>query len=72
MRDFGGRILATLVACLFSLLVVLATVGATFPTKDAVSQQIALESPYTKDRSLILYRLRQIEKKLDQLLTQDK
>ncbi len=72
MKNLTDRVLTTLVGCLFSLLVVLATVGATFPTKDAVSQQIALESPYTKDRSLILYRLEQIEKKLDRLLTQDK
>jgi len=64
------RIISTMVSGLVSLLILLAVLGATFPTKNAVSNQIKLESPYTKDRSLILYRLEQIEKKLDTLLQQ--
>ena len=68
MKNFGGKVLIPLVGCLFSLLVILATMGATFPTKEAVSKQISLESPYVKDQSLILYRLEQIENKLDRLL----
>lgn len=68
MKDWGGRLLATLVGCVFSLLVLIATLGATFPTKEAVSKMIVQEAPYTQDRSLILYRLEQIERKLDKLL----
>ena len=55
---------------LISLLVLVATIGATFPTKEAVSRMIAQESPYVKDQSLVLYRLEQIEKKVDLLLKQ--
>lgn len=55
---------------LISLLVLVATMGATFPTKEAVSRMIAQESPYVKDQSLVLYRLEQIEKKVDLLLKQ--
>lgn len=69
MKDWSGRLLATLVGCVFSLLVLFATLGATFPTKDAVSKMIAQESPYVRDQSLILYRLERIEKKLDDLLS---
>ncbi|KKN58717.1 hypothetical protein LCGC14_0548950 [marine sediment metagenome] len=68
MKDWKGKLLATLVGCVFSLLVLIATLGATLPTKDTVSKMIAQESPYVKDQSLILYRLEQIEKKLDRLL----
>jgi hypothetical protein len=62
------RIVSTMIGCVVSLLILLASMGAVFTTDGAVSKQIALESPYTKDRSLILYRLEQIEKKLDTLL----
>ena len=65
MKD---RLISTMVSCVLSLLILLAVLGATFPTKSAVSTQIKLESPYVGDRSLILYRLEQIEKKLDMLL----
>ena len=65
MKD---RLISTLIASMISLVVLLAVVGATVPTESAVSKQIKLESPYTGDRSLILYRLEQIEKKLDMLL----
>lgn len=60
--------LVPIALALGSLLVLVATMGATFPTRTAVSKQISLESPYVKDQSLILYRLEQIEKKLDRLL----
>ena len=66
-----SRLIPTLVGVSLSLLIVLATMGATFPTKTAVSRQIELESPYVKDRSLILHRLGKIETKLDQLLDRD-
>ena len=70
MKDAGGRILATLVGCIVSLLVMVATLGAA-PSKADISKMIQLEAPYVADRSLILYRLEQIEKKLDLLLTQE-
>lgn len=72
MKDWTGRIISVLVGSVLSLLVLLATLGATFPTRVDVSKQISLESPYVKDRSLILYRLEQIEKKLDRLLEQER
>ncbi len=68
MKDWSGKLVSGLVGFVFTLLVLLATMGATFPTKGAVSRMIEVESPYVKDQSLILYRLEQIEKKLDQLL----
>ncbi len=68
MKDWGGRLLATLVGCTVSLLVLTATLGATFQTENDVSRQIALESPYVLDQALILYRLEQIEKKQDEIL----
>ena len=68
MKDWGGKILATLVGGILSLLVLVSTMGATFPTKEDVSDMIAVESPYVKDQSLILYRLGRIETKLDKLL----
>ena len=68
MKDWSGNVVTVLVGSVLSLLVLLCTMGAAFQTEGAVSKQIELESPYTKDRSLILYRLEQIEKKLDQLL----
>lgn len=68
MKDWGGKLSATLVGCVLSLLVLVTTMGATFPTKDAVSKMIVQESPYVRDQSLILYRLEQIERKLDKLL----
>lgn len=68
MKDWSGKVVTVLVGSVLSLLVLLCTMGAAFQTEEAVSKQIELESPYTKDRSLILYRLEQIEKKLDQLL----
>ena len=60
--------MTTLLVGVPSLLVLVATLGATFPTKGAISKMIALESPYVQDQSLILYRLGEIEKKLDLLL----
>lgn len=68
MKDWSGKVVTVLVGSILSLLVLLCTMGTAFQTEGAVSKQIELESPYTKDRSLILYRLEQIEKKLDQLL----
>lgn len=68
MKDWGSRLLAMLAGCVISLVVLIATLGATFPTKETVSKMIELESPYVKDQSLILYRLEQIEGKLDRLL----
>lgn len=68
MKDWSGRLLATLVGCLVSLLVLVTTSGAMYPTKSEVSKMISLESPYVKDQSLILYRLEQIEKKQDEIL----
>lgn len=68
MKDWTGRIIGVLVGGLLSLMVLLATLGATFPTRASVSEMIQKESPYVQDRSLILHRLEQIEKKLDQLL----
>ena len=68
MKDWSGKVVTVLVGSVLSLLVLLCTMGAAFQTEEAVSKQITLESPYTKDRSLILFRLEQIEKKLDQLL----
>jgi len=68
MKDWSGKVVTVLVGSVLSLLVLLCTMGAAFQTEEAVSKQIVLESPYTKDRSLILFRLEQIEKKLDQLL----
>lgn len=68
MTDKNGRVVATVAGFAFSLLVLVATMGATYATKDGVSEQIRLESPYVKDRSLILYRLEQIEKKQDEIL----
>lgn len=65
----SGKIIAVVLS-LSSLLVLAATVGATFPTKEAVSKMIAQESPYAQDQSLILYRLEQIEKKVDLLLAE--
>lgn len=70
MKDWSGRLLATLVGGLISLLVLVATSGAMYPTKSEVSKMISLESPYAKDQSLILYRLEQIEKKQDEILKQ--
>jgi len=71
MKNVSGKLVATLVGCVVSLLVLLATAGATFPTKNMVSKMIEVESPYVKDQSLILYRLGQIEKKLDDLLQRE-
>ena len=68
MKEWSGKVVTVLVGSILSLLVLLCTMGAAFQTEEAVSKQIVLESPYTKDRSLILYRLEQIEKKLDRLL----
>jgi hypothetical protein len=68
MKDISGRLTATLAGCIVSLLVLLATMGATFATPDDVSKQISLESPYVQDRTLVLYRLEQIEKKQDEIL----
>jgi len=68
MKDWSGKVVTVLVGSILSLLVLLCTMGAAFQTEEAVSKQIKLESPYTKDRSLILFRLEQIEKKLDRLL----
>jgi len=68
VKNWNGRLLATLIGCIVSLLVLLATMGATFATPEGVSKQIELESPYVKDQSLILYRLEQIEKKQDEIL----
>lgn len=68
MKDWSGKVVTVLVGSVLSLLVLLCTMGAAFQTEEAVSKQIVLESPYTKDRSLILFRLEQIEKKLDRLL----
>jgi hypothetical protein len=68
MKTWTQSVVATLVGCVVSLLVLAATMGAAFQTEDAVSKQIATESPYVKDQSLILYRLEQIEKKVDLLL----
>ncbi len=68
MKDLSGKLLATLIGSMLSLLVLAATMGATFPTKGAVSKMISLESPYVKEQSLILYRLERIEEKLDLLL----
>lgn len=66
MKDWLGKVIA-----IASVLAVVATVGANFPTKDAVSKMIAQESPYVKDQSLILHRLEQIERKVDKLLEAD-
>ena len=71
MRDMWGKIAATLAGFVVSLVVLLATMGATFTTEANVSKQVKLESPYVQDRSLILYRLEQIEKKLDDLLSRE-
>ena len=62
------KITGVLIGALISFVVLFVTVAATFPTESAVSKMISLESPYVKDRSLILYRLEQIEKKLDKLI----
>lgn len=70
MKDAGGRLVASLFGIIVTLVVLLGTMGATFATSEDVSRQIALEAPYVQDRSLILYRLREIEKKLDLLLVQ--
>jgi len=64
----SNKVVTTLLVGIPSLLVLVATLGATFPTKATVSKMIVLESPYAKDQSLILYRLGEIEKKLDLLL----
>lgn len=71
MKDWGGRLLATLAGCVISLAVLLATMGANAVTEAEVSKQIAVESPYVKDRSLILYRLAQIEKKIDIVINRE-
>ena len=68
MKDWSGKLVTVLVGSFLSLLVLLSTMGATFQTEEAVSKQIKLESPYVQDRSLILYRLEQIEKKQDEIL----
>lgn len=68
MKDLSGKMVVVLVGSIISLLVILATMGATFATPEGVSKQIVLESPYVKDRSLILYRLKQIEGKQDEIL----
>ena len=68
MKNWAQNLVATLIGCVVSLLILAATTGATFQSEDAVSNQIATESPYVKDRSLILYRLEQIEKKQDEIL----
>jgi len=68
VKNWSNRLLITLVGCLVSLVVLTATMGTTFQTEADVSLQIATESPYVKDQSLILYRLEQIERKLDLLL----
>ena len=62
------KVAGALIGALLSFAVLFVTVAATFPTGSAVSKMISLESPYVRDRSLILYRLEQIEKKLDKLL----
>ncbi len=64
MKDWSGKLACTLLGCVISLL----ALGATAVSKDEVSSQISLESPYVQDRSLLLYRLKQIEIKLDRLL----
>ncbi len=69
VRVRSGKIVAVILS-LASLLVLAATAGATFPTKEAVSKMIAQESPYVKDQSLVLYRLEQIERKVDLLLAE--
>lgn len=71
MKDWSSRIFTMLGGCILSLLVLVAVTGATIPTRKAVSQMIVTESPYVRDRDLILYRLEQIEKKLDLLLDQE-
>ena len=68
MKSWGTGLFVTLVGGILSLLILVATLGATFPTKEDVSDMIAVESPYVKDQSLILYRLGRIETKLDKLL----
>ena len=68
MKDWSGKLVTVAVGGLISSLVLLSTLGATFQTEEAVSKQILLESPYVQDRSLIIYRLEQIEKKQDEIL----
>ena len=68
MSNGTGKRIATILGVALSVLVISATLGATFPTKEAISQMIATESPYVKDQSLILYRLASIERKLDKVL----
>lgn len=68
MKDFGSKLAMVLAASLVSLLVLTATMGATFQTEEGVSRQIEVESPYVKDRNLILHRLGEIEKKLDSII----
>jgi hypothetical protein len=72
MKDWGGRLLATLVGFVFSLLLLIATIGASSPSRAEVSKMILLESPYVQDQKLLLYRLKQIEGKLDELLRTEK
>jgi hypothetical protein len=64
----GKGLVGTLVGALVSALVLLAAMGATFPTKGEVSRRIEKESPYVADRNLILHRLGEIERKVDKLL----
>lgn len=68
MKDWSISLCIGLVTCLVTLVVLTATLGASFVTEDDVSRQVATESPYVRDRSLILFRLERIEKKLDTLL----
>jgi len=72
MKDWNKPLVMVLGGSTISLLILVATLGATIPTKEIVSRMIAQETPYVQDRSLILYRLKQIEKKLDKLLESDK
>jgi hypothetical protein len=56
-RDWTGRVVGVLVGSLLSLLVLMATMGSTYPSRGAVEKMIANESPYVKDQRLILLPL---------------
>ena len=71
MSMWKTPLLAALGGFVLSAGVLAVTLGAILPTKGMVSAMISLESPYVKDRNLILYRLEQIDKKLNQLLERD-
>lgn len=70
MKEWSGKIIAVLIGALISLSALVATFAATSVSEADVVKMITLESPYVQDRSLILYRLEQIENKLDRLLEQ--